>query len=230
MIISNDYKFIFVKTMKTAGTSIEIALSRFCGPSDIITPISREDEKIRSSLSYRGPQNYLTPFSDSTFREWIKFLLKGERKKRFYNHISAKKINQYIGQTVWDSYYKFCFVRNPWDRLISQYYWRYKSEPRPTITEFLASNKPLQLKRLGYDLYMINDQVAVDKICRFENLSEELVTIRTRLGIPEKLELPRAKSRFRKDKRNYREILNEAEQVKIAELFSDEINLLGYQF
>ncbi|MEL6382956.1 MAG: chondroitin 4-O-sulfotransferase, partial [Cyanobacteria bacterium J06626_18] len=32
MIISHEYKFIFLKTRKTAGTSIEIALSKFCGP------------------------------------------------------------------------------------------------------------------------------------------------------------------------------------------------------
>ena len=59
MIISHDYKFIFLKNRKTAGTSIEIALSKFCGPNDVITPISPEDEATRKELGYRGPQNYL---------------------------------------------------------------------------------------------------------------------------------------------------------------------------
>ncbi|WP_275670288.1 hypothetical protein [Okeania hirsuta] len=40
MIISHKYKFIFLKTIKTSGTSIEIYLSRFCGDDDVITPIS----------------------------------------------------------------------------------------------------------------------------------------------------------------------------------------------
>ena len=37
MIISHKHKFIFFKTRKTAGTSLQIALSEFCGSDDIIT-------------------------------------------------------------------------------------------------------------------------------------------------------------------------------------------------
>jgi hypothetical protein len=39
MIVSHKYKFIFLKTKKTAGTSIEISLSRYCDEDDIITPL-----------------------------------------------------------------------------------------------------------------------------------------------------------------------------------------------
>ena len=38
-------EFIFIKTRKTAGTSIEIALSNFCKPEDIITcSLSKSEE------------------------------------------------------------------------------------------------------------------------------------------------------------------------------------------
>jgi len=61
-------------------------------------------------------------------------------------------------------------------------------------------------------------------------MSEELEEVRKHIGIPEPLELPKAKSGFRKDKRNYREILSEEDKRIIAELFSDEINLFNYQY
>ena len=144
--------------------------------------------------------------------------------------MTAKKVRAYVGEQVWNRYYKFCFERNPWDRIISQYYWCHKSELRPAISDFIDSEKPLGLKRRGYDVYTIDGKVAVDRVCRFENLPEELEAIRRRLGIPEKLELPRAKSKYRKDKRCYREILGMAEKDKISELFREEIDLMGYEF
>ena len=139
MIICHTYKFIFLKTEKTAGTSIEIALSKFCGPDYIITPITSEDEEIRKKLGYRGPQNYRFPLSSYTIYELARFLIK-RKKKRFLNHISARKAREYIGNEIWDSYYKFCVERNPWDRCVSFYYWRNRSEPRPAISEYIHSH------------------------------------------------------------------------------------------
>lgn len=230
MILSHKYKFIFIKTNKTAGTSIEIALSKYCGSDDIITPISPEDEEIRKNLGYLAPQNYLSPIWDYSIGELITGALKGTRKKNFYSHISLKEIESQIGGKTLNDYFKFCVERNPWDRVVSLYYWRCKSEPRPSISEFVRSSAPLILKKRGFELYTIDGKIAVNKVCRFESLSEELEEIRKHLGIPGELELPRAKSRFRKDKRNYRDILGEEEKLKIAELFSDEIRFFDYKF
>ena len=98
------------------------------------------------------------------------------------------------------------------------------------ISKFISSKIPLLLRKRGYKLYTIDGKVAVDKICRFENLSKELEEVRKQVGIPEKLELPRAKSRYRKDKRHYRDILGEADRARIADLFHDEISLFGYEW
>ena len=209
MIISHEYKFIFVKTTKTAGTSIEIALSKFCGSEDIITPIYPEEE-MRNQLGYRGAQNYLPD--------------------GFYNHISGTKIRKLIGEQVWNSYYKFCFERNPWDRFISYYYWCNQSEPRPSIADFMKSNRLSFLKKTGFFLYTIDSKIAVNRVCLYEKLNEELEQLQIKIGLPEKLKLPRAKSSFRKDKRSYSQILDEAQKKQIAEVFSEEISLFGYKF
>ncbi len=227
MIISHKHQFIFIKTRKTAGTSIEIALSKFCGPDDIITPIASEDEDIRKELGYPGPQNFLLPIWKYGFGDVVKRVTKG-KKLRFYNHISAGRVMDLVGHKMWDRYYTFCFERNPWDRIISDYYWVHKSEPRPSIQEFVRSKEVMGYKKAGYCNYLIDGEVGVDQVCKFENLGEELEAFRKRVGIPEPLELPRAKSQYRKDKRTYSEILNKEDRAYISELFHDEINRMGY--
>ncbi len=230
MIISHRHQFIFLKTNKTAGTSIEIALSGVCGEDDIISPVSPEDEMTRSELGYRGPQNHLASAREYGIVDVAKLLVKGRKKNRFYNHMPANEVKALIPDDTWNNYYKFCFERNPWDRVISLYYWRCKTEPRPSIAQFIDSGALKRLKRKGLELYSIDGQIAVDKVCRFESISAELESIRTQLGITEKLELPHAKSRFRKDKRSYRDILDEEQKTRIADMFSDEIKLMGYEF
>ena len=58
MIFSKLHRFLFIKGRKVAGTSFEVALSKICGPDDILTPITPIDEQTRLSLQYRPAQNY----------------------------------------------------------------------------------------------------------------------------------------------------------------------------
>jgi len=230
MILSHKYKFIFLKTNKTAGTSIEIALSKFCGPDDIITPISKKDEKTRQALGYRGPQNYAAPPWQYSTADVYRFLRYREKKHRFYNHISGREVRARIGPEIWDHYYKFCVERNPWDRVVSLYYFVHRKEPRPDIREFLASPIVNILKERGIELYTIGGNIAVDRVCRYESLAEELETIRKHLGLPEPLELPRAKSEFRPAKVDYRQQLDQTTRNQIADIFRQEIEWFGYRY
>lgn len=229
MILSHKYKFIFIKTNKTAGTSIEIALSKFCGKDDIITPIAETDEAIRRALGYPGPRNYHAPLRFYRWGDYARLLLL-RRKELFYNHIGATQIRACVGEDVWNTYYKFCVERNPWDRVVSQYYFRHRAEPRPSISSFLGMPAIRMLKVWGIDNYTIDGKLAVDRVCRFENLEQELEEVRLKVGIPESLALPNAKGGIRKDKRSYREILNEEDAQSIREMFRDEIAMFGYEY
>lgn len=226
MIISHEYNFIFIKTSKTAGTSVEIALSKFCGAGDIITPISPADEKLRRKLGYRGPQNYIF----SAPEDLDPLPPAGRPCPGFRNHDPARKIRRCIGDIVWNSYYKFAFERNPWDRFLSFYYYRCRKQPSTTIAEFLTPQNLKRLKGFGSKLYTINGKIAVDRLCRYENLEEELEAVRQRLGIPEALELPQAKSTYRPDQSARRRMLTEEQVRQIGDYFQEEIDRFAYKY
>lgn len=218
MIVSHRYRFIFIKCKKTAGTSIEIALSSILGDNDIITPINEFDEKLRSQLCYRGPQNYL----DERSGEQI-----------FYNHMPAMEIRDRLGEKIWNDYYKFCFVRNPWDRIISHYYWHYREDktPIPSIAEFIRWLDAGRISRYdNFRLYTIDGKISVDRIGRYENIEQDLKMIGAEIGLPVLPELPRAKGNYRSDRRHYREILSGEEREAIRRLCEIEIEHFGYQF
>jgi hypothetical protein len=225
MIISHKHKFIFIKTEKTAGTSIEIALSKFCGDDDIITPITPEDEYTRRRLSGRGPQNYIIPVEKYSPTDKVNPAFRN-KPLCFFNHASAKFIRQYIGEEIWGSYFKFCFERNPWDKVISWYFWVNQSAQRPSITEFIRSGKANLIR--GFDLYTIDGVLSVDNVYSFEKLDLELEKIQNRFQFPGKLELPRAKGGYRKDRRHYRDILSEEDRRLIENIYAREIALFGY--
>ncbi len=229
MIISHQHKFIFIKTEKTAGTSLEIALSSICGEQDIITPISAKDEQVRHELAYRTAQNYFIPYTQYTRLDWMKLLLKRQRLK-FYNHIAASEIQQYIAPDIWDTYYTFCFERNPWDKVISWYYWAGGADKYPSIRDFILSGRAGEVR--GFDLYSKGGIPMVDKVYKLEEMDAALADITTQLQLSKPLVLPtyRAKSDSRKDKRHYREILTKEEAHLIAQVFAREIQYFDYKY
>jgi hypothetical protein len=227
MIISHQHRFIFLKTTKTAGTSIEIALSQHCGPDDVITPISAEDEAIRKELGFRGPQNCCVPPSKLDLRGWFE-LLKLGRLPEFVKHMPASRVRAYAGGEVWNDYFVFCFERNPYDKAISRYYWSTRSGERPAIGEFLRTVGRKQLS--NWHIYTIGNEIAVKFLGRYEQLREDLQTIWKSLKLPGEPALPKAKGGYRTDRRHYSEVLDDASRSLIEQVCGREIRALGYEF
>ncbi len=214
MIISHQYRFIFIKTKKTAGTSIEIALSGICGPDDVITPITPKYEEVRRALGFRGPQNFTRPDG-----------------RAFFNHISADVVRHVVGDAIWRDYYTFCFERNPWDKVMSWYYWLLQFSPHMSLDDFIASGDFAGVGGIGgYDLYTKNDKIIVDRICRYESLTTELSALAAHLGIAALPALPNTKSEYRRDKRHYRDLLTPSQRDRIAAAFQREIRNHGYEY
>lgn len=228
MILSHKHKFIFIKTYKTASTSIEIALSQFLGERDVITTIDPQDEGTRAELGFRGPQNYEISLARYTLRNWGERLLHGKRAV-YYNHMPAREIRAYARPRVWRTYYRFCFERNPWDKAVSLYYWKTQHmRPRPSMLSFLRSADSSELS--SRNLYTIGGRLAVDCVGRYETLEADLRDISLTLGLPADLQLPLTKSDTRKDRRPYQAIMSCAAQELVAQVCAGEISLFGYTF
>ncbi len=228
MIICHEHRFIFIKTVKTASTSMEIALSKYCGEDDVITPIGPKDEALRAELGYRGPQNYELPMRAYRPHDVYRRIRHGN-PLAFWNHADAAFIRRYVDPEVWTSYYKFCFERNPWDKVISFYFFELREiEGTPTISEFVQSGRASTIR--GFDLYSIDNEIVVDRVYLYEALEEATRDLEHQLGLPGPLELPVTKGKFRKDRRSYREVLTEEEREQIAKAYAREIAHFGYEW
>ncbi|MCC6201497.1 MAG: sulfotransferase family 2 domain-containing protein [Gammaproteobacteria bacterium] len=234
MIISHRYRFVFIKTRKTAGSSLEIALSKYCGPRDIISSISEEEDRERTALGYRGPQHDTIPLRHHTRHELLRMLQSGRLDRRVYHrHMKAKDVRSRVAGHVWANYFKFCIERNPWDKAISLYYWRTRNQrERPPLIDYLQSEESKDLS--NWDIYTQNDRVLVDHVARYENLEAELRAIAARLGIPGDLAADlrgiNAKGGVRVDRRRYQEVIGTDERQVIARICANEITQFGYSF
>lgn len=207
MIASHAHRFVFVKTRKTAGTSLEIALSRHCGPTDIVTRISTEDEELRAAAGGVGPQNDDTDPSS-------------------YAHMGARRVIEVLGRETWDAYFTFAVERNPFDVVASS--WRYSAR-KPSFTKTFAEfvRTPRRLDRLALNerLYRMGGQVVVDQVYRYEELPAAVADISSRLGLD--LDLPHAKQGSGP---HYRELYGPGDAEIVAARFERTIREFGYEF
>lgn len=216
VIVSHQHRFVFLKTRKTAGTSVEIALSKVCGPDDVITRISPDDEELRAAAGGRAAQNYEAP----------------PLPRKAFNHMPAQMVRKVVGQQTWDDYFRFTIERNPWDTVVSLYFWKFRERPgarvAPPFSEFVDEDSVEQLAG-NQRIYRIRGQVAVDRVLRYERLADELAEVWQHLGLPGEPDLPRAKGSAR-PARDYREFYDDRSRDKVARLFASSIEDFGYEF
>jgi len=225
VIISHTHRYIFIKSEKTAGTSIEAALSQHCGDSDMVTPLG----------------DYW--FNRDERGQWIHSAMNAEG---FFQHDPAAEVRRKIPTEVWDKYFKFSIVRNPWDRVVSLFSWEARNKPelRPVRKLHHKLGVPFdefaETTRLFRDfvagdwstndrIYHLDDQLCVDYVIRYEALAEGLDEVCRRVGIPS-VELPRLKAGLRTQGRSYTEYYDDASRETVARRHHRDIELFGYTF
>lgn len=194
---------------------MEIALSRICGPEDIITPITETDEQLRKVSGGRPPQHYTAPPLEEEARA----------------HLPARAVRRIVGSDVWGNYFKFAIERNPWDAVVSLYYWRIRDNPTPvSFEDFVNSDEVPRWAHKNARIYRLQGKVAVDELCRFESLGSDLDGVWSALGLPGEPELPRAKGGFRPGEARYPTMYTPATAERVGDIFAAMTAEFGYGF
>ena len=148
MILSRKHRFIFLHIPKTAGSSVNVSLSRYLGPWDIQIGQHREamEQGIYPNLYSYGRVLHLRAGCGGWFLKSFLSLAKHgfPPQKAFHRsfdsavkrswktgwsekiakptHPGLKVVRRRFSKE-WENYLKFCVVRNPWDQVVSAYHW-----------------------------------------------------------------------------------------------------------
>ena len=217
MIVSYSHKFIFFHVAKVAGLSIKEALKEY------IT----EPEKFKIAR----PPKMLGGKPNPLYEMWESTLL----------HAKARDAKKELPEEIYNDFYKFAFVRNPWDWQVSYYHFilkqpthiRYKMvKSMSGFEEYLEwvinTKNPFAKGATKLQKDMIADKegkIMVDFVGRYETLVKDFESVCKLLNI--NAFLPHFNS---SGSRDYRLFYNERTKKLVAENFQEDIDLFGYTF
>jgi sulfotransferase famil protein len=210
MVFSQQPPYLFVHIDKAAGSSIAIALEP--------VKFRQKPSRWRRRVVWLGRLNRLGSY----------------RSLQFPAHAYASAAKRCLPPEVYAGLFKFAFVRNPWDRLVSRYAYLLKNEKHP--------RHGFVQKMKGFDDYVAwevqrgkffqytyvtdsSGKLIVDFIGHYERLSEDFAKVCERLG--RKVELPRANASSHRDYRTY---YSDATRELVGSYFQRDIEMFGYDF
>jgi hypothetical protein len=215
-MISHKHKCIFIHIPKSGGTSIE----------DIIWP----------STADRSEENLWGGLIDQ---------YSNKHQTGGLQHLLASQVKQEVGEEVFSKYYKFTFVRNPWDKAVSQYsYLKGRNDLRKLIgikenAEFKTYldliQKTIHVQWMPQSKFFLdnNGEKLVDFVGKLEdfdnNVHDVLDTLNIRKGIFQKKirKIPHSKKSSRT---HYSDYYDKESKELVENIYGQDIELLGYSF
>ena len=206
MIISHRHRFIFVAVPKTGTHSIREALRPHLGEGD--------EEQARL-------------FVEKKFKEPVLASLG-------HGHISLAQLRSQMDRWLFDSYFKFGFVRNPFARFVSYCAFvtsktaAFERDPKAVMREVIAAPPR------GHIIFQPQHQFLADAtgalltdfVGRVESIQADFDSLCDRLGIPSAV-LGHKNSSQHGDYRSY----YDQELVDgVGQLFARDLELFGYDF
>ncbi len=217
MLISHERAFIFFHVAKVAGLSLREALN----------PYTVEPEKFK----IRRPVKTINGKTNPLYAIWESAL----------THATALSTQKEFGDLIFQRYFKFAFVRNPWDWHVSMYHFILKETAHihhqrvkgfVGFTDYVRwmvnENKPFAKGATRHQKDMLCNpagKVMVDFVGRYENLADDfsyvcrILNLQTTMPYLNKSKHATYQSYYDKETRHL-----------IAEHFKDDIELFGYDF
>jgi sulfotransferase famil protein len=207
MIISNTHKFIFVAVPKTGTHAVRRALREHLGPEDM--------EQVALFVKKQLPMPELARLQ--------------------HGHLSLQQVRPYLTPEQFGSYFKFAFVRNPFDRFVSYCAFMtrtgdaFQRDPKSVMRHILFTVRPYQhiLFQPQHSLVVGADgQLLADYVGRVEQMQESYDEACERIGIPtQPLESVNASQRG-----HYRDYYDQQLIDGVAKLYARDLELFGYEF
>lgn len=183
MLLSYKKSFLFVHNPKAAGRSVKHQLGQYSlySPSKFHS-LNKIIENINPGiLSFENHKN-------NFFRNNI------NRRFFFDGHHTAAQIKKRFKNSEWDKLFKFGFVRNPWSREVSLYFFIKQNLAQHPEYEFInkfnsfkcyldwtLQNKPLRFQK---DYFCdSNGELIVDYIGKIETYDKDMSIVLDKIGI-----------------------------------------------
>jgi hypothetical protein len=152
-----------------------------------------------------------------------------------HGHISLAQLRPFVGEQVFAGYFKFAFVRNPFDRFVSYCAFAtrkqdvFERHPQQVMRHFLFTEPPLQhmLFRPQHSFLIGADgELLTDALGRVEDMQGSFDAISERIGLPH-VALERTNASQHGD---YRDYYDQQLIDGVASLYGRDLELFGYQF
>lgn len=245
MILSLKHRFVFIKGLKVASTSIEMALCVHCGPQDIVTPITPVDEAERLALGGTCRNYSDAPAFEAAYREIVRrgdpaeLAVLRPPRGRFYNHISLAEVCAGYGAPLAD-FTIVCAERSPYEKVIS---WLNMSRGYARYRRGVAMQAPLSLLEAdldralergdvravrNIDRYRWPDGRLTAQVLHYETLRRDFAAFLRQIGIAQPVSLPHAKKGVLAGGIDPRSVFRADQIAALNALFADEFEAFGY--
>lgn len=206
MIISSLHKFIFVAIPKTGTHSVRQALRPHMGPQDL--------EQVGLFVQKQFPIPELAQLR--------------------HGHLGLQQVRPYLRPEAFQSYFKFAFVRNPFDRFVSYCAFvtredgEFDRNPQRVMEQILAEPPVDHILFWPQHSFVTgpDGELLTDYIGRVEEMQRSYEEICRRVGIPP-VQLERVN---RTSRRDYREYYNDPLIEGVAKRYARDLELFGYDF